>query len=159
MLSIFHRATLISQALIWCSYMSLTEPVRLPHPQGGPLIKSFVLHGTSWGARAANSNELKRLAVSDYINILQRSHSLLIPCYSWSAWLQCHLIFVIGNFFQLGYGEAELAMGSCKAARWQCLTCKGCSCPPSPSSQAVLASGIVEDLKPETKKKTNPTKH
>lgn len=98
-------------------FMSLTEPVRLPHPQGGPLIKSFVLHGTSWGAHAAKSNELKRLSVSDYISILQKSHSLLIPCYSWWAWLRCQLIFVIRNFLQLGYGEAELGKGLCKAAR------------------------------------------
>ena len=98
-------------------FVSLTEPVRLPHPQGGPLIKSFVLHGTSWGACAAKSNELKRPAVSDYISILQRSHSLLIPRYSWWALLQCHLIFVIQNFLQLGYGEAELGKGLCKAAR------------------------------------------
>lgn len=40
-------------------FTSLTEPVHLPHPQGGPLIKSFMLHGTSWGAHAAKSNELK----------------------------------------------------------------------------------------------------
>lgn len=98
-------------------FVSLTEPVPLPHPQGGPLIKLFVLHGTSWGARAAKSNELKRPTVSDYIGILRRSHSLLIPRYSWWTWLRRHLIFVVRNFSQLGYEEAELGKGSCKAAR------------------------------------------
>lgn len=98
-------------------FMSLTEPVHLPHPQGGPLIKSFVLRGTSSGACAAKSNELKRPTVSDYIVILQRSHSLLIPHYSWWAWLRCHLTSAIWNFLQLGFGEAELGKGLCKAAR------------------------------------------
>lgn len=30
---------------------------------------------------------------------------------------------------------------------WQCLTCKGSNCPPSPLSHAVLASGLVGDFK------------
>lgn len=106
--SIFHRVTLISQALIWwscswgwqslCISLSLREVPWLSHlcfmgPHGELVLPKVM----SWKAQQCHVVSCKDLT----------------PDSLW-AWLWCHLIFMIQNFLQLGCGGAELGKGLCR---------------------------------------------